>query len=57
MGMDEIWGYESESDPRTVDVHIKRLREKTADYPGFKIVTVKGLGYKASLAKEERDHV
>jgi len=55
--MDEIWGHESESDPRTVDVHIKRLREKTADYPGFKIVTVKGLGYKASLAKEERDHV
>jgi len=45
--MDDIWGYESESDHRTVDVHIKRLREKIGESPDFEIVTVKGLGYKA----------
>lgn len=44
--MDEIWGYESESDQRTVDVHIKRLREKIGENPDFEITTVKGLGYK-----------
>lgn len=47
--MDEIWGYESESDPRTVDVHIKRLREKLENNRDFEIITVKGLGYKARL--------
>ncbi|MGI6153269.1 MAG: response regulator transcription factor [Christensenellaceae bacterium] len=45
--MDEIWGYESETDPRTVDVHIKRLREKFSDVHEFEIITVRGLGYKA----------
>ena len=45
--MDEIWGLESEADERTVDVHIKRLREKFASFPEFEIVTVRGLGYKA----------
>lgn len=45
--MDEIWGYDSETDPRTVDVHIKRLREKFEHVPEFEIVTVRGLGYKA----------
>ncbi|SET82109.1 DNA-binding response regulator, OmpR family, contains REC and winged-helix (wHTH) domain [Natronincola peptidivorans] len=44
--MDEIWGMESEADERTVDVHIKRLREKFADFNEFEIVTVRGLGYK-----------
>ncbi|MBR2783766.1 MAG: response regulator transcription factor [Firmicutes bacterium] len=47
MLMDEIWGYDSETDPRTVDVHIKRLREKLAGNPDFTIETVRGLGYKA----------
>lgn len=47
--MDEIWGYDSESDPRTVDVHIKRLREKTEGNQDFEIITVKGLGYKATV--------
>jgi len=47
--MDEIWGYDSESDPRTVDTHIKRLREKLSDIPEFEIITVRGLGYKAEL--------
>lgn len=45
--MDEIWGYDNESTDRTVDVHIRRLREKFEDCPDFEIVTVKGLGYKA----------
>ncbi|UNC91368.1 response regulator transcription factor [Candidatus Contubernalis alkaliaceticus] len=45
--MGEIWGMDSEAEERTVDVHIKRLREKFADFTEFKIVTVRGLGYKA----------
>ena len=49
MLMDEIWGYDSETDPRTVDVHIKRLREKLAMIPDFEILTVRGLGYKAVI--------
>ena len=45
--MDEIWGYENDSDTHTVDVHIGRLRERFRDNPDFKIVTIRGLGYKA----------
>jgi two-component system, OmpR family, response regulator len=45
--MDEIWGYENESMIRTVDVHIRKLREKFEGNRDFEIVTVKGLGYKA----------
>jgi len=45
--MDEIWGMESAADERTVDVHIKRLREKFEGCEEFEIVTVRGLGYKA----------
>jgi DNA-binding response OmpR family regulator len=48
--MDEIWGYDSETDPRTVDVHIKRLRERFEDYGNFAIETVRGLGYRAVLS-------
>jgi len=46
--LDRIWGYDSESDARTVDVHIKRLRQKTkaAESDSFAITTVWGLGYK-----------
>lgn len=47
--MDEIWGFDSETDPRTVDVHIKRLREKLFDVTGFEIQTIRGLGYKAVI--------
>ena len=47
MLMDEIWGYDSETDQRTVDVHIKRLREKFSENVDFSIQTVRGLGYKA----------
>lgn len=45
--MDEIWGMDAQSDERTVDVHIKRLREKCEVFPDFSIETVRGLGYKA----------
>ena len=45
--MDEIWDMESESDERTVDVHISRLRDRYRNNPDFEIVTVRGLGYKA----------
>lgn len=44
--MDEIWGFDNETDERTVDVHIKRLREKFDAFDEFKIITVRGLGYK-----------
>ena len=45
--MDEIWDMDSESDERTVDVHISRLRDRYRSNPDFEIVTVRGLGYKA----------
>ena len=45
--MDEIWGMFSETDERTVNTHINRLRDKFADCKDFEIVTVRGLGYKA----------
>ena len=44
--MDEIWGYDSESDTHTVDVHIGRLRERFRDNRDFRIVTMRGVGYK-----------
>lgn len=44
--MDDIWGYDSESDTHTVDVHIGRLRERFKDNKDFKIVTLRGVGYK-----------
>lgn len=45
--MDEIWGMFSETDERTVNTHINRLRDRFADCGDFEIVTVRGLGYKA----------
>ena len=44
--MDEIWGYDSDSDTHTVDVHIGRLRERFRDNKDFKIMTMRGVGYK-----------
>lgn len=49
--MDELWGYDSETDIRTVDVHINRLRDRFRDVPYFQILTVRGLGYKGSVEK------
>ncbi len=48
--MDELWGMDVQSDERTVDVHIKRLREKCISFPEFQIITVRGLGYRAERA-------
>jgi len=44
--LDHIWGYEYAGDTRTVDVHVKRLREKINDHPGWSVATVWGIGYK-----------
>ncbi|WNS41382.1 response regulator transcription factor [Paenibacillus sp. MMS20-IR301] len=44
--IDQIWGLDYAGDDRTVDVHIKRLRERFADTPDFRIETVRGLGYR-----------
>lgn len=44
--LDHIWGYEYIGDTRTVDVHIKRLREKIKDHPRWSLSTVWGIGYK-----------
>lgn len=44
--LDHIWGYEYLGDTRTVDVHIKRLREKLRDHEEWRISTVWGIGYK-----------
>lgn len=50
--MDELWDMESETDERTVDVHINRLRDRFRDNGDFSIVTVRGLGYKAVCGGE-----
>ena len=44
--MDEIWGYDSETDTHTVDVHIGRLRDRFKDNCDFTIITIRGVGYK-----------
>ena len=47
--LDQIWGYEYVGDTRTVDVHIKRIREKIGDHDHWKITTIWGVGYKFEL--------
>lgn len=49
--LDDIWGIDAYVDDRTVDVHIKRLRDKFDHIEDFKIVTIRGLGYKAEKRK------
>ena len=51
--MDEIWGYDSQTDDHTVSVHISRLRERFSAWHEFDIVNVRGLGYKAVKNDEE----
>ena len=46
----EIWGLDADVDERAVDSHIKKLRKKFADQPEFRIMTIRGLGYKAEKA-------
>lgn len=51
--LDRIWGYEFDGDPRTVDVHIKRIRDKlTAHDADWSVVTIRGVGYRF----EEKEH-
>lgn len=47
--LDEIWGYDTESDENTIKTHINRLRNKLESCKSFEIVTVRGLGYKVEL--------
>lgn len=47
--MDEIWGLDSDTDERTIDVHIKRLRSRLENNSDFSIETIRGLGYKAVI--------
>lgn len=49
--LDQIWGYEYMGDTRTVDVHIKRLREKIKDHDAWKISTIWGIGYKFEVKR------
>lgn len=49
--LDHIWGYEYIGDTRTVDVHIKRLREKIKDHESWSLATVWGIGYKFEVKK------
>ena len=49
--LDHIWGYEYIGDTRTVDVHIKRLREKIKDHSGWSLSTVWGIGYKFEVKR------
>lgn len=50
--IEEIWGLDNESDFRTVDVHIKRIREKLKELDEFEIATVRGIGYKSIIKGE-----
>ena len=52
--MDEIWDLDTDSEERTVDVHINRLRDRLKGNRDIQIVTVRGLGYKAVRLEEER---
>ena len=52
--MQAVWGVECESDERTVDVHIGRLREHLAGVRDFEISTVRGLGYRALVKRDEK---
>ena len=45
--MDDFWGLDTEATPRTLDVHMARIREKVAGCSEFEIVTIRGIGYKA----------
>lgn len=51
--IEDIWGLDNESDYRTVDVHIKRIREKLKNIKEFEIVTIRGIGYKAEIVEEK----
>lgn len=47
--IEKIWGMDYDGFDRTVDVHVKRIRENIGHLPGFKLLTVRGLGYKVEI--------
>ena len=49
--LDQTWGYEYVGDTRTVDVHIKRLREKLSDHENWRLATIWGIGYKFEVTE------
>ena len=50
--LDQLWGFDFEGDPRTVDVHIKRIREKLGESnPFWRIKTIRGVGYKFEVER------
>lgn len=55
--MDDVWGVQVKSNERTVDVHVKRLRERFAHSKSFRIETVRGVGYKAVELKSSADRL
>ena len=52
--LDSVWGFEYFGDSRTIDTHIKRLRSKvdTYEHSDWKILTVRGIGYKFEVIHE-----
>ena len=50
--LERIWGYEYQGETRTVDVHIKRLREKLKDHDDWRLSTVWGIGYKFEVRSQ-----
>ncbi|MBQ3391781.1 MAG: response regulator transcription factor [Lachnospiraceae bacterium] len=52
--LSQIWGYDYAGETRTVDVHIKRIREKIHDTPYWRIATVYGIGYKFDTAPQNK---
>ena len=55
--LEEIWGYDTDSDDTTVKTHISRIRNRFADWQEFTIVTIRGLGYKAECRKETSNFI
>ena len=51
--LDELWGYDCDSDPRTVDSHIKQLRKKLKCADSIRIQTIRGIGYRAAVPKQK----
>ena len=49
--LDELWGFDTQSDPRTVDTHIRRLRKKLQEVDEIRLQTVRGIGYRAALPR------
>lgn len=53
--MDSVWGYSSESDEATVRTHMTRIRQKFERFDEFEIVTIRGVGYKAVINKDNEN--